>query len=132
MATTDKSSVSTESASLFDRIGGRAGLEKIVPDIVQLHMENPVCGERFRSAKKPPAELARLAIEFFASGLSGNPTYDGLSMPDAHAGMGITEAEYIAVLDDILAGLQRHGIGPQEQAELLYIAYGMKSEILAK
>ena len=132
MTITEKSSVSTEPASLFDRIGGRAGLERIVPDVVQLHMENPVCGERFRAAKKPPAELARLAIEFFATGLSGNPTYDGLSMPDAHAGMGITEAEYIAVLDDILAGLQRHGIGQQEQAELLYIAYGMKSEILAK
>ena len=132
MTTTEKSNLSTESASLFDRIGGRAGLEKIVPDIVQLHMENPVCGERFRSAKKPPAELARLAIEFFATGLSGNPTYDGLSMPVAHAGMGIDEAEYIAVLDDILAALQRHNVGQQEQAELLFIAYGMKSEIIAK
>ncbi len=132
MTITEQSDVGTEPASLFDRIGGRAGLEKIVPDVVQLHMENPIVGERFRNAKKPPAELARLAIEFFATGLSGNPTYDGMSMPAAHAGMGINEAEYIAVLDDILAALQKHGIGQQEQAELLYIAYSMKSEILAK
>ena len=132
MTITEQSDVGTEPASLFDRIGGRAGLEKIVPDVVQLHMENPIVGERFRNAKKPPAELARLAIEFFATGLSGNPTYDGMSMPAAHAGMGINEAEYIAVLDDILAALQKHGVGPQEQAELLYIAYTMKSEILAK
>lgn len=132
MTTTEEPNVGTEPASLFDRIGGRAGLEKIVPDIVQLHLENPVCGERFRAAKKSPAELSRLAIEFFATGLSGLATYDGLSMPDAHAGMGITDAEYVAVLDDILAALQAHNIGQQEQAELLYIAYGMKSEIIAK
>lgn len=132
MTTTEQSEISTGPATLFERIGGRAGLEKIVPDVVQLHMENPVCGERFRAAKKPLAELTRLAIEFFATGLSGLATYDGLSMPDAHAGMGITDAEYVAVLDDILAALQRHNVGQQEQAELLYIAYTMKSEILAK
>jgi len=132
MTTTEEPTASTETASLFQRIGGRAGLEKIVPDVVQLHLENPVCGERFRAAKKSPDELSRLAIEFFATGLSGLATYEGLSMPEAHAGMDITEAEYMAVLDDILAALQRHNIGQQEQAELLYIAYGMKTEIIAK
>ena len=76
--------------------------------------------------------MTRLAVEFFATGLSGTATYDGLAMPEAHAGMHITEAEYMAVLDDILAALQRHEVGPLEQAELLYIAYSMKSEILAK
>lgn len=132
MTTTEVANVNTGAASLFERIGGRAGLEKIVPDVVQLHLENPVCGERFRAAKKSPEELTRLAIEFFATGLSGLATYDGLSMPEAHAGMGITEAEYVAVLDDILAALHLHNIGQQEQAELLYIAYGLKSEIIAK
>ncbi len=132
MTTTEVANVNTGAASLFERIGGRAGLEKIVPDVLRLHLENPVCGERFRAAKKSPDELIRLAIEFFATGLSGLATYDGLSMPEAHAGMGITEAEYVAVLDDILAALQQHNIGQQEQAELLYVAYGMKSEIIAK
>jgi hemoglobin len=122
----------TGPATLFERIGGRAGLEKIVPDVVQLHLDNPVCGARFRAAKKSPTDLSRLAIEFFATGLSGLASYDGLSMPEAHAGMGITEADYMAVLDDILAALRLHGIGDQEQAELLYIAYGMKSEIIGK
>ena len=132
MTTIEEPNVSTGPASLFERIGGRAGLERIVPDVVQLHLENPICGERFRAAKKSPTELTRLAVEFFATGLSGLATYDGLSMPEAHAGMGITDVEYVAVLDDILAALQRHNVGQQEQAELLFIAYGMKSEIIAK
>ena len=118
--------------SLYERIGGRAGLERIVPDVIALHLENPVVGERFRAATTPVDELTRLAIEFFATGLSGEPTYTGRSMEDAHAGMAITEAEYVAVLDDILIALERHGIGPTEQAELLHIAYGMKSMILGR
>lgn len=132
MTTTEDPATIDGAATLFERIGGRAGLERIVPDVVRLHLENPLVGERFRSAKKSPAELSRLAVEFFATGLSGLATYDGLSMPAAHEGMGIDAADYIAVLDDILQALQLHEVGQQEQAELLYIAYSMKQEIIGK
>lgn len=132
MTTTEDRPTADGAATLFERIGGRAGLERIVPDVVRLHLVNPLVGERFRAAKKSPAELSRLAVEFFATGLSGLATYDGLSMPAAHEGMGIDAADYIAVLDDILQALQEHGVGMQEQAELLYIAYGMKQEIIGK
>jgi len=118
--------------SLFDRIGGRAGLERIVPDIIELHLANPIVGERFRNARKSPDELIRLAVEFLVTGLSGEATYPGLSMPEAHTGMHITEAEYMAVLDDILGALDRNGVGDREKAELLFIAYGLKSEILGR
>ena len=135
MSTTDApvaSATTDATPSLFERIGGRAGLERIVPDVVALHLVNPVCGERFRNAVTPVDELIGHAVEFFATGLSGEATYTGRSMEDAHAGMGVTEAEYVAVLDDILQALEQHGVGEQERAELLYIAYGMKSMIIAK
>lgn len=129
---TDTTQDAAVTPSLYERIGGRAALERIVPDVVALHLENPVSGERFRNAKKPVPELERLAIEFFATGLSGEPTYDGLSMLEAHAGMGITAEEFISVLDDILTALDRHGIGQTEKAELLAIAYSMKSDIIGR
>jgi hemoglobin len=116
--------------SLYQRIGERATLEQVIPDIIALHLENPIVGERFRAARKPIPELERLAIEFFVAGLSGEATYEGLSMPEAHKGMGITAEEYIAVLDDIVIALDRHGIGHPEQAELLAIAYSMKDQII--
>lgn len=118
--------------SLYERIGGRATLERVVPDVIALHFENPIVGERFRNAKTPIAELERHAIEFFNSGLSGETTYAGKAMPEAHAGMGITAEEYIAVLDDILVALERHGIGATERAELLAVAYSMKNDIIGR
>ena len=116
--------------SLYERIGGRATLERVVPDVIALHLQNPIVGERFRNATTPIAELERHAIEFFNSGLSGEPTYTGRAMPEAHTGMDITAEEYIAVLDDIILALERHGIGATERAELLAIAYSMKNDII--
>jgi hemoglobin len=100
--------------------------------VIRNHLQNPVVGHRFQNTKMPMSHLEASAVDFFAEGLSGQPCYHGLSMPEAHAGMDISEAEFMAVLDDILAALQEHGIGPQEQAELLYIAYGMKDAIIGK
>lgn len=119
-------------ATLYERIGGRATLERVVPDVMANHLANPLVGGRFRAAEKPIPELVRLAIEFFHTGLSGDATYRGLSMPDAHAGMGISMDEFVAVLDDILAALDQHGITGAEQAELLAILYGMKAEIVGR
>jgi len=119
-------------APLYERVGGRAALERIVPTVIQLHLANPAIATRFQHAKKSVDQLTRLAIEFFHTGLSGDATYTGLSMPDAHRGMNISAGEFMAVLDDILAALQQHGVPPAEQAELLYIAYGLRGEIVGR
>ena len=44
--------------------------------------------------------------------------------------MAISEAEFVAVLDDILEGMKRHNVGEREKAEVLAIAYSMKGEIV--
>ena len=118
--------------TLYERLGGRDGIARIVPDLIDLHLANPVVGARFRNARKAVTEQIRLATEFLCSGLSGVNTYDGLPMAQAHAGMAISEAEYMAVLDDILTALDKHGIADLEKAEVLYIAYRMKSEIIGR
>ena len=51
-------------------------------------------------------------------------------MVSAHKGMNINEQEYMAVLDDIMAALQEHGVGQREQEELLMISYSLRKEIL--
>lgn len=122
----------TTDRTLYERLGGREGIARLVPDLIDLHLANPAVGARFRNARKDTTEQIRLATEFLCSGLSGIDTYDGLPMADAHTGMQISDAEYIAVLDDILAALDMHGIGDVEKAEVLFLAYQLKSEIIGK
>ena len=44
--------------------------------------------------------------------------------------MNINEAEYLAVIDDIMAALDKNGIGEREKQEVLMICYSLKGEIL--
>lgn len=51
-------------------------------------------------------------------------------MRDSHRGMNISEAEYMAALDDILAAMRQHKIDEQTLRDVLAIAYSLKDDIL--
>jgi hemoglobin len=122
-----------ETTSLFTRLGATPGITSLVDDIVQAHLENPVIQARFRPIADEPLRLAAAKqhlCTFLAAGSGGPQAYGGRSMPDAHRGMNISAAEYVAALDDILAVLGRHGIDEQTQKDVLAIAYSLKGEIV--
>lgn len=119
--------------SLYDRLGGAAGIAALVDDIVEAHMQNPLIQPRFLPYREQPermAEVKKHLIGFFAAGSGGPDPYEGRSMPDAHRGMNINEAEYMAALDDILTILQRHDIDEPTRNEVLAIGYSLKGEIM--
>lgn len=120
-------------ASLFDRLGGSSGINALVQDIVARHMENPVIRARFRPYLETPDKLEatkRHLCAFLEAGSGGTAQYGGRSMKDAHRGMNINEAEYMAATDDILAALRQHGSDDQTQKDVLAIAYSLKGDIL--
>lgn len=55
-----------------------------------------------------------------------NSSLDGV----ASVAMNVSEAEYMAAIDDILAVLKKHAIDEQTEKDVLAIAYSLKSEIL--
>ena len=119
-----------EQATLFERLGGRDGLNRLVDRIMTNHLANPLVKTRFEHATQSKDQLVEHAVEFFSTGLTGVETYRGRPMPEAHAGMNISEQEFIAVLDDIMEAMATEGLGELEQAEVLKILYGMKGEIV--
>ena len=121
-----------DQAPLFDRLGGRDGIHALVERVLDNHFVNPVVRSRFEDAKMTKDQMVEGGFEFFCPGLSGIPTYTGRSIPEAHAGMNITDAEFNAVLDDILAAMGSIGIGDLEQAEALKILYGMRTEVVGR
>ncbi len=120
-------------ASLFNRLGGSSGINALVDDIVALHMENPTIRARFRPYLETPDKLAatkKHLCAFLEAGSGGAAQYTGRTMPDAHRGMNINEAEYIAATDDIMTALRKHRIDEQTQKDVLAIAYSLKGDIL--
>lgn len=119
-----------EDAPLFERLGGREGIAAVVDKTMANHLTNPLIGTRFEHATQSVEVLARHATEFFCTGLSGTPTYEGRPLLEAHAGMNISDAEFVAVLDDILDAMNAVGVGEREQGEVLAILYSMKPEVV--
>jgi hemoglobin len=115
-------------ATLYERLGGNDGICAIVSDIVDLHLKNPVVATRFK--KSDIGKLKRLAHEFFCAGSGGPEKYSGLSLREAHAGMNISEQEYLAVMDDVVRAMTKNGVSAGAQTEVVGILYSLKNEVI--
>lgn len=119
--------------SLFQRLGGTSGINKLVDDIVELHMENPTIKARFRPILETPDRLAVIKghlCTFLEAGSGGTAQYKGRDMRAAHKGMNISATEYMAAVDDILAVLKKHSVDEQSQKDVLAIAWSLKPDII--
>jgi hemoglobin len=120
-------------ASLFERLGGTAGIEAIVDSLIAAHMENPAIRARFVPYLDTPERLQAIkghVCTFLEAGSGGPRGYTGRAMRDAHRGMNISEAEFVAAVDDILLVLQKHGVDEATRKDILAIAYSLKNEIV--
>lgn len=115
-------------ASLYDRLGGTEGITKIANDVVDFHSKNPRIAARFAGRDLPV--LKKAAASFFITGTGGPQIYQGKDMLAAHKGMNIDHAEFMAVLDDALAALEKNGVGRREQEEVLFVMYAMRRDIV--
>ena len=119
--------------TLYRRLGGTEGIASLVDDLVVAHLENPTIKARFLPYLSDPARVSVIkqhTCQFLESGGGGPAKYEGRSMPDAHRGMNISAAEYMAATDDILLVLRKHDIDEQTQKDVLWIAYSLKAGIV--
>lgn len=122
-----------ETKPLFERLGGSAGIEKIVDEVAKRHLENPTIRARFLPYLEPPEKLQQLKqhlARFLELGSGGPQRYSGRDMKSAHRGMNISPGEYMAALDDILGSLERVGIDQRSRNDVLAIAWSLKDEIV--
>jgi hemoglobin len=120
-------------ASLFERLGGTAGIAAIVDSLIAAHMENPAIRARFLPYLDTPERIEAIkghVCTFLEAGTGGSRAYTGRSMRDTHRGMNISEAEFVATVDDILLVLRKHHVDEATQNDILAIAYSLKGEIV--
>lgn len=120
---------------LFERLGGRSGISNIVDDTVENHMNNPMINARFLPFKDRPERLAIIkqhTIDFFSAGSGGPAEYKGKDMVTAHTGMNISPSEYMCVVDDIFAALDKNGIDEDTKKDVLAILWSLKDMIISK
>jgi hemoglobin len=115
-------------ATLYERLGGEAKIRMIAADIFDNHLRNEVVRVRYADSKRD--EVVKVVTEFICMGTGGPQHYSGKDMLSAHRGMNISEQEFMAVVDDIMAALENNGVGEREQQEMLAIAWSLKGDIV--
>jgi len=93
-----------QTQTLFEQIGGEAGVRKLVDEFYHRVMMDPELHLFF--AHTPMDRLARMQYEFFAAALDGPLAYAGKSLSFAHFGRGVTKEHFGRFIEKLLETLK--------------------------
>lgn len=115
---------------LYERLGGKGAITAVVETFV-----GNVGGDARINGYFASTDLAKLKVHLVnqiceASG--GTCKYSGRTMKQTHAGMGVTDAAFGALVEDLVAALDHHKVGKTEKDELLGVLGPMKSDIVER
>jgi hemoglobin len=114
--------------SLYARLGGVDAIRAVVHDFVGRVGADTRINAFFRGVDL--ANLERLLTEQICSATGGPCTYSGRSMRVTHTGLNIGDADFNALVEDLVAALERFNVQPAEKGELLRALGGMKGDIV--
>ncbi len=121
--------------TLYERLGGKKAITAVVDEFVgRVAMDNRI-NHYFAQTAGDPARLKTFKMNLVDQicQASGGPCkYTGKDMKSAHAGMGITSADFNALVEDLTGALDKFKVGSQEKNDLLGALGPMKSDIVTK
>jgi hemoglobin len=117
-------------ATLFERVGGREGLQVVVADTVRRHLENEQIKHMLVGVDTD--RLETLVTDFLVIGSGGEGEYHGRSMADSHARLEIANADFLSAGGDLGAAMKSAGWGDNEQQELLCAFVALRGEVVTR
>ncbi|MCL2726459.1 MAG: group 1 truncated hemoglobin [Polyangiaceae bacterium] len=117
--------------SLYDRIGGKDAVSKIVDSFLKNLESNAVTKKHFVKLSKDRKEKFRQEVADQLCQLTGGDChYNGKDMKAAHKGMRITEAEWNATIAALKAAMDENAVGDAETSDLMALLAPMKDDIV--
>lgn len=115
---------------LYERLGGKPAITALVDDFVGRVAADSRINGTFANADIP--RLKMLLVEQICQASGGPCTYTGRSMKATHAGMGVSNADFDALVGDLSATLSKFKVPEREKNELLGALGPMKRDIVEK
>jgi truncated hemoglobin YjbI len=120
--------------SLYDRLGGEGGIANIVDAFAAAVAADERLPEEhrkpFRDAEA--AGLKKKLVEQLGELTGGPQKYTGKDMKAAHAGLGVTNAEFDAVMLALAHALDQHGVAAADRNEITARIEQMRPDIVEK
>lgn len=124
----DHPATKVQTASLYDRLGGKAAITAVIDDLMARIEADPRINSFFAESDIP--EVKSLLVDQLCE-LSGGPCrYEGRDMVAAHVGMGVSQADFDAMVEDLVQTLNAFDVPAAEQNELLALLAPMQADIV--
>ncbi|HLW46757.1 MAG TPA: group 1 truncated hemoglobin [bacterium] len=135
LATSAISSAATTQKSLYERLGGKTAITAVIDEFVARVGADKRINRFFAAAVADPARMARLKTNLvtLVCQASGGPCkYTGKDMKTAHKGMAITNADFDALVQDLVGALNKFKVPAKEKSDLLALLGPMRPQIVGQ
>ena len=122
-------------ASLYDNLGGKKAITAVVDEFVGRVAADNRINTFFKQTASDPKRLASFKaklVDQICEASGGPCKYKGKSMKAAHMGMGISGADFGALVEDLAGALDKFKVKEADKNALLGGLGPMKSDIVEK
>jgi hemoglobin len=118
------------SDAVFQQFGGKAGIGKLIDDFLTIWQADPRINGVLKDADVE--RLASLLKEQIAQLTGGPAIYSGKDMKTMHESLGLRNADFNAVAEDLQHAMENNGIPSRAQNKLLAKLAPMEHVIVTK
>jgi hemoglobin len=117
-------------ASLFDELGGREHIAAFTADFVERTTHDPRIAQFFAQTDHP--RIASRLTDLFCHLAGEDRPYRGVNLKNAHAGMGISEADFNALTEDLQEAMEANGVSFAAESRLVALLAPLKRDIVER
>ncbi len=114
--------------SLYRDLGSMPGITRIVEGMLLNVARDPRIVEHFR--RVDIQRLRNKLIEKFCVEAGGPCTYTGDSMAETHKGQNVTRSDFNALVEDLIAAMDKEGIAVRVQNRLIARLAALRGEVI--
>lgn len=114
--------------SLYDALGKRTGIATFVKDTLYRVVEDPRIAATFKGVDI--AQLHRHLTDQICALADGPCTYTGRSMAEAHAGLGLNETHFNALVEDLILAMEDNQVPVSAQNRLLALLAPLHDDVI--
>ena len=120
----------TARGTLYERLGRRSAIVMVVDSVVARVAADDRINKKFARSNIP--RVKTMLVDQICNATGGPCTYTGRSMKEAHRNMGVTDGEFDALVEDLVATLNQFNVAKADQDALLNTLGSMKADIVER
>ena len=135
LAAFSAATVQAKGPTLYQNLGGKKAIAAVVDDFVGRVAADQRINAFFAAAAADPKRLASFKaklVDQICQASGGPCKYKGKSMKMAHDGMGVSGANFGALVEDLVAALDKFKVASKDKDALLGVLGPMQSDIVEK